>query len=391
MIPEIDDRTKDFIKSHLNDDPFSIALNKDKYISIDIDYAISDIAARLKLKTKMLEWADNFDLIMPKSVNIQQSSSDLTAKFKAEFCDGLKSIDLTGGFGIDSYFMSLNALQHHYVEPDKELFNIAKHNLSKLSADNLVFYNSTAQEFLNSNDSKFDLVYLDPSRRSAVGTRILKIQDYEPNLINILPTLKNISSKVLVKLSPMLDINEMIQLFPDVCDIYVVSVAGECKELLLYFNFGKDNHEKYIYATELSDKLYLLKFKNSNQNLIPLSDPKKYIYDFQPALLKSGFSDYYANSMGLHKIAKNTSLYTSDSLINDNSCKSFKVIKSIKPDAKQLTKLIPDMKSVVVRKNFPLPVEELRRKYKIAEGESKYIFAVRLMSGSTSFIVAEKI
>lgn len=390
MINRIDDTTKEFIKLHINDAPYLIALSKNKYNDIDIDYAIKDISSRSKLINKMPLWADNFDLIMPNSLNIQQTSSSLTALFKSKFCENLKTIDLTGGFGIDSYYMSLKSKNHHYVEPDKHLFDITSQNFNTLGIQNVKFFNSSAQEFLANNNEKFDLVYLDPSRRNSSGRRAFLIQDCEPNILQIFDDLKNMAYRLLIKLSPMLDIDELIQLFPEVSNIFIISVSGECKEVLLDFDFRNKIDETIMHAIELADLSFSHQFKKSFNNIIDYSDPKLFIFEFHAAISKSGFSDFFANSFGLTKIAQNTTLYTSDTLSTDNAFKSYRTIQLIKPDAKLLRQFLPDMKAVVVRKNFPLSVVEIRRKYKIIEGDNLYVFAVRLMNGKTAFILAEQ-
>ena len=391
MISKINISTQEFIRLHANDDPIVLALNKGKYKQVDIDYAIRDISVRKKLISKMPEWADNYNLIMPNSINIEQSSSYLTAKYKAGLREYSSSIDLTCGFGIDSYFISAKSEHHICLDSSNELSNITSSNFDTLRLLNTDCINSTTEHFLKRNTTIFDFVYVDPSRRDEGGNRKIRPEDCQPDIINLYQDLKRISRYLVIKLSPMMDISLLLRAFPEVNEIHVLSVGNECKELLLLFDFLSHIQNVQFYAVELSGNKFEYIFEKDDDLEINYGLPQKYLYDTHPAITKSGFSDSYSMELGLAKLGINTNLYTSDFLHHNYSGKVFELLKITKPDKKEVAKVLKDMKAVVVRKDFPLSVENIRRKYDILEGSEFTIFAIKFPDGKHAFLICRRI
>lgn len=383
--------TIEFIKEHYNDDLARLALNKNKYKNIDIKQVIREIISRKKLELKMPGWANNYDLIMPETASLEQSSSRLTAKFKANLADFSTSIDLSCGFGIDSYYIALKSKHHIAIEPSEELSSIVKYNFNQLELTNTDVFCSSAEYFLKRNNLIFDFVYIDPSRRTKTGSRKFLIEDYEPNIIEIFSELKRISHHLIIKLSPMLDIKSIINLFPEVNDVYVLSVNNECKELLLYFDFLTYQKVIQFHAVELNDNKFEYIFDNDEEPELNYGIPKKYIYDIHPVIMKTGFFDSYAMSLGLEKLSRNCHLYTSEHYLSSFTGKVYELENIESMNLKEFEKNHKDLKAVVIRKDFPLSVESIRKKYKIGEGENKTIFAVKLFNGKHAFIFSNKI
>ena len=155
--------TRDFIEKHLKDDVRQLALQK---FPDDVDkmLVLNQIEARQLLSKKVPSWASNPDLLFPKHLSIEQCSSELTAKYKASIIEGGDTcVDLTGGLGIDSYFLSEKFKTSYYVENQKELCKLAEHNFDVLGRKIMVV-NSDAESFLSKNQN-FDLVFIDPARR----------------------------------------------------------------------------------------------------------------------------------------------------------------------------------------------------------------------------------
>ncbi|MBX3042386.1 MAG: hypothetical protein KIT33_07270 [Candidatus Kapabacteria bacterium] len=387
----ISEQTKKFIRDNFENEPYQLLLNKVHIPDIDIAFAVNEIQCRKKLSHKMSDWADNYDLIMPQPKNIEQSSGFLAAKYKSNLFKYEKSLDLTAGFGVDSYFISSNSKSHICVESDLSLLNILVHNFEALSVQNTQFINIFAEDFLTSNILKFDYVYIDPDRRDKAGERKFSINEWQPDILKIFPELKGITKFLHIKLSPMMDLTAVMKLFPELSKIYVISVNNECKELLIEFDFTALNLSKQIVAVELSDSPFEHIFNFNDKIDIKTEYPKKYIYDSHPAILKSGFSDFYAGKFGLSKIGVNTHIYTSNDLIEGYAGKVYQIIGLTKPDRKEIMKFLPDMKAIVIRKNFPLKVAEIRKKYGITEGEEYTIFAVKLSDNKNKFLVSKRI
>ena len=275
----IDD--KDFIKKHLKDDVNKLALSKFPE-GIDKQFVIRQIQARQVLSKKLPSWAENDELIFPKKLSLEQCSSELTAKYKAslstEFVEERLStkrhetisadscelveekrfsvdscelveekefsvdscelvdkervlVDLTGGMGVDTAFLSDNFDKTFYVEMQEELCEIAKHNF-KILNKNIEVVNDNAEHFLTICD-EVDCIYLDPARRDEYGRKMVSLHDCSPDVVELHDLLLEKAKRVLIKVSPMLDIEMVKKELKDISVIHVVAVRNECKEILI--------------------------------------------------------------------------------------------------------------------------------------------------------------
>ncbi len=381
----------DFIKKNMNEDLHKLSLKKSSYSKTEFLEILNEIKCRQKLKEKFPSWAENFLLQMPKPENIEQSSSFETAQFKSQIYKFTSSLDLSAGFGIDSYFFALHSENHTAIEPNSNLYNILKNNFKALHINNSFFINQDADTFLNKNSLKYDLVFIDPSRRNNLGQRKIDLNDYEPNIISLFQKIKKTCRYLIVKLSPMLDFTFLKNQFPEINRFYIISIDGECKEILLAFDFISPHKTLQYYAVELGKSKFNYIFEEDNNLEIDYSMPKKYIYDIHPVIKKTGFYDNYAMGLGLSKLNKNSHLYTSDELKSNFKGKTYKFIDYCKPDYKELKNIISDCKAIVVRYGFPLTVENIRKKYSILEGKDKTVFAVKLLNNKNYFVIAERI
>ena len=441
-------KTKEYIKQHRNDDVYRLALAKTPE-GVDLQYALQQISAYQILTKKVPSWAECDELIFPRQLSLEQSSSELTARYKAELiCDFMGNkpfnhIDLTGGMGIDCYFIAQYTQNSHYVELNPELCQIAQHNFTHLNP-NISVHNTTAEEFLNqSTDDRVQmtdnysfltphfiakgsktfgssfLIYIDPARRGDHGQKLVSIADCQPNVIELLPQMFALTDKVVVKLSPMLDITRAINELPHIQHLYVISVNNECKELLLFIN-QQHTTEPTIHAINLSsqqitktmDAQYcppvlggravggggqnsqLLTGTLANEASLTISHAHAvgtYLYEPYAAHLKSGLYKTIAQQYGCEKLHQHSHLYTSAELNNDFPGRRFEVKEVVpfdKKSAKALFKSLP--KANLTTRNFPLTVSELRTQYKIKDGGETYIFATTLYDDSKVLIVCHK-
>ena len=408
-------KTKEYIKQHRNDDVYRLALAKTPE-GVDLQYALQQISAYQILTKKVPSWAECDELIFPRQLSLEQSSSELTAQYKAQLIkefmgnEPFTHIDLTGGMGIDCYFIAQHTQNSHYVELNPELCQIARHNFTHLNS-NISVHNTTAEEFLNqSTDYRVQitdnsslltpnsslLIYLDPARRGDHGQKLVSIADCQPNVIELLPQMFALTDKVVVKLSPMLDITRAIGELPNIEKLYVISVGNECKELLLLIN-KEYNSDTEIYAINIDNKgnkSDILKGtipSESQINTTHASVIGKYLYEPYAAHLKSGLYKTMAKTYCVEKLHQHSHLYTSAELNNDFPGRRFEVKEVItfdKKSAKALFKSLP--KANLTTRNFPLTVSELRTQYKIKDGGETYIFATTLYDDSKVLIVCQK-
>ena len=416
-------KTKEYIKQHRKDDVYRLALAKTPD-GVDLQYALQQIAAYQTIEKKIPSWAECDDLIFPPKLSLEQSSSELTARLKASLIEEFMGnepfshIDLTGGMGIDCYFVAQKTTHSHYVEQNAELCRIAQHNFTHLDA-NIAVHNTTAEEFLNklstvnSRQSTVDgqqttpnsslltphsslLIYLDPARRGDHGQKLVSIADCQPNVIELLPQMFALTDKVVVKLSPMLDITRAIDELPHIEKLYVISVGNECKELLLLIN-KEYNSDTEIYAINIDNKgnkSDILKGtipSESQINTVHASVIGKYLYEPYAAHLKSGLYKTMAETYGVEKLHQHSHLYTSAELNNEFPGRRFEVEQVVHFDKKSAKSLFKSLKQAnLTTRNFPLTVSELRTQFKIKEGGETYIFATTLHDDSKVMIVCRK-
>ena len=425
--------TQEYIKQHRNDDVYRLALAKTPE-GVDLQYALQQISAYQILTKKVPSWAECNELIFPRQLSLEQSSSELTARYKAELIRDFMGnqpfahIDLTGGMGIDCYFIAQHTQKSHYVELNPELCQIARHNFTHLNP-NISVHNTTAEEFLNQstnnrvqmtdnpiaegskngnsqlstfNSQLSTLIYLDPARRGDHGQKLVSIADCQPNVIELLPQMFELTDKVVVKLSPMLDITRAINELPHIEKLYVISVNNECKELLLFIN-KKYNAETQIHAINLKSTINSQQTTNnptpfsgfiSHESALSLSyahEVGKYLYEPYAAHLKSGLYKTIAQQYNCEKLHQHSHLYTSTELNNDFPGRKFEVKEVVPFDKKSAKTLFKSLKQAnLTTRNFPLTVSELRTQYKIKDGGETYIFATTLYDDSKVLIVCQK-
>lgn len=402
-------KTKEYIKQHRKDDVYKLALGKAPE-GVDLQYALQQIAAYQTIEKKIPSWAECDNLIFPPKLSLEQSSSELTAQYKAQLIkefmgnETFTHIDLTGGMGIDCYFIAQNANASHYVEQNPDLCHIAQHNFTHLN-HNITVHNTTAEEFLkqstdNGQQNSPLLIYLDPARRGNHGEKLVSISDCQPDVVELLPQMFQITDKVVIKLSPMLDITRAINELTHIEHLYVISVGNECKELLLFIN-RKYNGETQIHAINLKSTVNsqqttdrLLTGTLSHEAALTLTYARevgRYLYEPYTAHLKSGLYKTIAEAYEVEKLHQHSHLYTSMELNSEFPGRRFEVEQVIPFDKKSAKSLFKSLKQAnLTTRNFPLAVSELRTQYKIKEGGATYIFATTLHDDSKVLIVCKK-
>jgi THUMP domain-like len=375
---------RSFIREHEQADPRSIALLSSKIAGISASELAAQIAGRQKAKNKIQTYYKADKIIYPPSLNLEQSSSEATAKFKAALVKEILTnhnttlADLSGGYGIDTFFFSHCVEKIIHVEPDAALQAIAKHNHLVLGASNILYANQTAESFLEQLHQKFDLAYVDPSRR-VENKKVFALADCEPDIPKLQDKIFERTKLLLLKAAPLLDISAGIKSLKGVKKVVVLSVDNECKELLFLCALGFTS-EPLIHAVNLQIKAQIsseFSFTQSQEQSITLSyqEPATYLYEPNASILKSGAFKSVAQQFKVTKLAVSTHLYTADELLKDFPGRVFKIDHVVKADAKVIHSLIPEKKANVVTRNYPLSAEALKTKLKLADGGENYILA----------------
>ncbi|MBC8603387.1 SAM-dependent methyltransferase [Parabacteroides acidifaciens] len=376
-----------FIQEHAADDLTRLLLSASKYPEIDMPFVVDQIAARRQIREKLPSWYGNAQLVFPAKIAAEQCSSEQTAAYKQRLADeDWTMCDLTGGLGIDSYFFSRKVNHLTYIERFPAYCEAARHNFSVLGADNITVVNADTTHYIDKLPV-VDAFYIDPARRGESNKRVFALQDCEPDLPGLLPDLLKRSPRVIAKLSPMADIQMTLDLLPGTTAVHVLSVRNECKELLFVVerevedtipvihcvNFAPDGTESSFSFTLEEERC---------AGLQPTGQVFGYLYEPNASVLKAGAFKQIALRMEVKKLHISSHLYTSEQLVADFPGRIFRVDEVFPFTGKlckNLSKLIPQA-NITVR-NFPLSVEELRKRTKITDGGSIYLFATTLANG----------
>jgi 16S rRNA G966 N2-methylase RsmD len=373
--PEI----QSFILQHESDDLSKLILKTSDVHGVPMSKIAAQIDGRKKAKEKLPVYYKAKNIIYPAAVNIEQSSSEMTAKFKSGILEKLSNrsvcVDLTGGFGVDSFFLSRVFDTVNSIEPDRQLLTIAKHNHLQLGATNIIHHNVSASEYLMGAYTQVDCIYLDPSRRDSHNRKVSSLASSEPNVLELLPSIFQRAHYALLKTSPLLDITEALKQLENVSHVFIVSVTNECKELLFLLD-STYTSEPAIEATNISKETinsFRFTFSEEKGHHISFSDPQEFIYEPNASILKAGAFKSISARFGISKIHPSTHLYTSKNLLTDFPGKVFKVLDLVKSDPKILMKYFPDGHANIFTRNYPLSPQELRSKCRLNDGGTGFL------------------
>lgn len=390
----MDHSTSHIIREHVNEDVRQLALQGKKFPGIDMSFVIGQIAACQKVKDKIPSFYKPGELIYPPGLSVEQSSSELTAKFKSELVSGELLIDLTGGFGVDFYFLSQKFKNSVYIERQEYLCEIAAHNFKNLGLQNFEIYQGDASEILNELPQA-EWIFADPHRRSNTGRKVFRITDCEPDLSKMLDLLHQKANKILVKLSPMLDISAAMSDLSGVTEVYVVSVENECKEIILKITKEPVIDTRIICVNLLKNAdnqnfAYEFNREKTAVNQIAKSFGK-YLYEPNASVLKAGAFKILTHQFPVLKLHQHTHLYTSDEYLPSFPGKVFEIRELYRFEKKHLKRLIEDYpKANVISRNFILTVDEFRKKTGIKEGGDDFLFLCKNHSSENTILVCYK-
>lgn len=386
--------TASFILQHLETaDVHRLLLSAQRYPDVDVPYAVAQIEALRKVKDKIPLWY-NTELRFPPGLSVEQSSSERTARFKAGLFAGAAAADLTGGMGIDSYFWAHSFQYLDYVEQSAELCALARHNFSVLGANNIAVHHTDAADFVARATRRYDLVYLDPARRDQHKNRVFLLTDCTPDIVAMQEPLWAITDNILVKTSPMMDIALALKQLRGVTKVWVVSVHNECKEVLyrLERNAAPETNPEII-CVELgkTDKVFQTTFAHEQTSHTPQSVPLQYLYEPHASVMKAGVFHSFGVHYGLLKLDTHTHIYTSEQPVPDVPARSFRVVATVKYDAKAVQPFVPEGKANIATRNFPDSVETMRKKLKLKDGGDVYLFGVTVAGMGKAVVVCERI
>lgn len=397
--------TAEFIREYRERDIRQLALQANRFPDVDMPYALDQIQGWQIARRKLPKWAACDGVIFPPHLSMEQCSSEPTAQYKLNLAmewtervgHAFSMTDLTGGFGVDFSFTSCAFTAATYVERNEQLCHIVEHNLPLLGLDNATVVCADAVEYLSTVEPQ-TMLFLDPARRDEHGAKTVMLADCTPDVVQLLPKLLEKSRFTMLKLSPMLDWHKAVDdLQGTVREVHIVSVGGECKELLLVLSTVVESELK-VYCADLStasDTPSLFVYTPGSSAPVVNSKLKtqnsKFVHEPNASIMKAGCFDELAAAYGVSPVSRNSHLFLSDEPIEDFPGRSFVVERVTTMNKGELRKaLVGIEKANIATRNFPLTVAELRKRLKIKDGGDVYIFATTTAEGEHLLLISRK-
>ncbi|MGB3851874.1 MAG: class I SAM-dependent methyltransferase [Tunicatimonas sp.] len=381
------------MREHAHDDPHQLALQARRYPDLPISAIAEQLQARRKAQSKLPEWWASEGIVFPPALSLEQCSSEVTARYKSSLLGGQRLVDLTGGAGVDTYYLSQSFAQTDYVEQDEALANLARHNFAVLGASSVRVHAVTAETFLIDFPEPIDAIYLDPARRDAQSRKVFQLADSTPDVLALQDDLLAKATSVLIKTAPLLDIPATLRVLKYVSQVHVVAVRNEVKEVLYRLDRGYAG-EPSVTAVDLqssSEEPFTFLRSEETSAVATYADPLTYLYEPHAALMKAGAFKLIAQRFGLSKLHPNTHLYTSDQPVPNFPGRTFRCRAVLPYRKKALPAYLPALKANVSTRNFPDPVATVRKRLGLVDGGNVYLFATRLKNGQLRLIITEKL
>ena len=379
---------------------------------------------------------NNFSSGQPATLNSQLSTlnpqpATLNSQLSTLNCHASRMTDLTGGFGVDFSFTSCAFASATYVERNAQLCHMVEHNLPLLGIDNAKVVCADAVDYLSTLDMQ-TMIFLDPARRDQHGAKTVMLADCTPDVVQLLPQLLKKSRFTMLKLSPMLDWHKAVEdLQGTVREVHIVSVGGECKELLLVLSeeieselkvFCADleaggsgeaglsggssssscsglssepsfprtpsspsapsNASLFVYAPGSSCPAPNSKLKTQNS---------KFLHEPNASIMKAGCFDELAAAYGVSPVSRNSHLFLSAEPVDGFPGRSFSIERVTTLNKRELRQALAGIeKANIATRNFPLSVAELRKRLKLKDGGDVYIFATTTAEDEHLLLISHK-
>ena len=470
--------TAEFIQEYREKDTRQLALQSARFPDVDMPYALDQIKGWQTARRKLPTWAACDGIVYPPHLSMEQCSSEPTAQYKLNLamewasrvesselrvesseggvdnsseqpatlnsqlstlnCHASSMTDLTGGFGVDFSFTSCAFASATYVERNAQLCHMVEHNLPLLGIDNAKVVCADAVDYLSTLDMQ-TMIFLDPARRDQHGAKTVMLADCTPDVVQLLPQLLKKSRFTMLKLSPMLDWHKAVEdLQGTVREVHIVSVGGECKELLLVLSEEIESRLKVFCADleaggsslssgsssssgsscsslssepsfprtpsspsapshpstpSLSASLFV--YAPGSSSPAPNSKLKtqnsKFLHEPNASIMKAGCFDELAAAYGVSPVSRNSHLFLSAEPVDGFPGRSFSIERITTLNKRELRQALAGIeKANIATRNFPLSVTELRKRLKLKDGGDVYIFATTTAEDEHLLLISHK-
>ena len=381
---------QEYINYNLKTDIHKLILKGISFEGVTVQEVANQLICKQKSQKKLPSWFNTKNIYYPSKVSLEQTSSETTAKYKASLVSGKRLIDLTGGFGVDSFYFSSSFNNVVHCEKNTNLSEIAGHNFKQLNKKNITCSDENGIEYLKKSKEIFDVIYVDPSRRNDVKGKVFLLKDCEPNIPKFIDLLFNKTQTILIKNSPILDITSATNELKFVKEIHIIAVNNDVKELLYLLekefngkitiktvNFSKKNTEEFNFIA-------------NNKSISNYQEPLDYLYEPNAAILKSGGFHEITTQLDVYKIHQHSHLYTSKNNIKFPG-RRFKILAVLPYDKKKIVKLLTNKKANITTRNFHKSVAQIRKELKIKDGGEDYLFFTKNIHDKFSCIHCKKL
>ncbi|WP_419489453.1 class I SAM-dependent methyltransferase [Chryseobacterium bernardetii] len=374
MVKLINKEIQKYINANLNTDLHALLLKKSPFPEVSMQEIVQQIKGK-QVAEKKFPFLLKEGIVFPPQLNLEQSSSEKTALYKSEILSGNTFIDLTSGFGIDAYYLSQNFDDIILIEQNTELLEIVEHNWNILGR-RAKFINRKLEDFLAENKENFDVIYLDPARRDQNKNKVFLLEDLSPNILEIQEKLQSISSLVVIKLSPLIDLKYLISVLPGISRIDIIAVKNDVKEVVVFLS--NENTAKMMcncVNLESGESAFSFIFGEEENAQSEYSEPEKFIYIPNNSILKAGIFNLISEKCRVKKLHPNTHIYTSSEKIDDFPGRVFEM-ETV--DSKKIKK---KEQYNIISKNYPLKPEEIKKKYGLKDGGNDYLIFTQSKKG----------
>ena len=404
--------TQDFAWQHRFDDPVRLLLGKAPE-GVDMRLVAQQIEGWQTARHKWPSLAANPRVLYPPRLNREQASSEATAAYKASLVEeGLRVADLTGGMGIDTMALARVAENVDYFEVNPALCDLVRSNAATLGLANITVHNGDSLAC----EARYDFALIDPARRDAAGRRVAAFEDCTPDILAAMPRLRQMTSRLMIKASPMVDISQAFAQLPPVAELHIVAVRGECKELLFILDLegedpgrfdgrmdgagterGRSNHllptpEVSIHCVNLQGGYapFVYRLSEARAATAAVADAAVvpcYLYEPDATIMKAGCHALVASRFGLAMLSHNSHIYCSMQRVDGFPGRCFEVIAEVPPTRRALAQYLPGWKANIISRNHPLAADALRRQLRLADGGDRYLIATTFGTRPTAFVI----
>ena len=295
----------------------------------------------------------------------EQSSSEECALRKR--LSGESVLDLTCGLGVDAFALSRRFRRVVTLERNEMVAEVARENFRRLGISNVEVVTSSAEEYLATCTDHFDWCFSDPDRRGTKGEKLVRLEDCSPNVVALMPTLKEVAEKICIKCSPLFDVNEAFRLFGD-CSVETVSLSGEAKEVNIYID-GSASQLSAV-AIGLGDFSCSVEERNNASWSAQPCDLSQYGYITLPDVALQHARMVAIAFEGKCDVWSNNGVALSKERPTDVLGRTF-AIEAIYELDSSFKRLMRGRKVEIYQRDFPMSNSEICKRYRCSEGGSE--------------------